>query len=216
MKMTPLNITIISLIAIGVLSCIGALIYTKIIKPNTFGYSNKNMITQHNYKQIIKTLNSKSKIWTYENIYISINEQSKPMILERILITYQNVYVITNPIEKKVIDIKNNNGNFKLIYKNKLLDLPLDINLCLSNVNILKKQIKIKDNLIVIIPMTNQEFITREINGVHFVQEENLLDYINKIDNKPSEFDFENFIQFIEKNKIKQKQKRKIFFNKPK
>lgn len=201
------NLVIYILIGIGSLACIVALIYTKWIKPNTFAYSNKNISTRHAYDEGIKKLNSVSKVWSYKNVYLKLREESKPVIIEKLFVTLQNVYIVSYPIEKKIAGIEIINNIPKMIYKNKHLDLPLDINLLLSNGKILQSKLKL-NNLIFVIPMANKDFDYQKNNNIYFVQENNIFDEIKKIEEQPSDFNAKEFVASLESYMIKQKPKR--------
>lgn len=208
--MTLMTITIISLICIGIFLCILALIYTKIIKPNDFGYSKKNILIKQEYDNLIKKLNSQSKTLHYENICILDN--NKQIIINRLLVTKQNSYIITNFIDKKVIDVERNKNNIKLIYPNKKLSLPLDINCDVENYKLLRKNFsQFKENIILIVPMINKSFEMKTINNIVFIQEENLYNEIKKIEDKPSNFDWKEFVKKIDSKMIKQKKRKKLF-----
>ena len=213
-----ISLTIIYvLIGVGVVACIVALIYTKIIKPNTFGYTKKNSFEKQSYNKLILKLNSISKVYSYENLTL-IFEKQKPIIIERLFVTTQNVFMVSRPIEKSVLDIEiKNEADIKLIYKNKKLDLPLDINLMLTNYKLFKKQTNLKQNAILIIPFLNKTISNKKINNIHFVEYESLYDYIIKIDEQPSELNWKDVVAIIEKYMMKQKPKRtfmNIKFNK--
>lgn len=210
--MSPINITLIVLIGLGVLSCIMALIWTKLIRPNSFGYSNKNIVTKRNYQNLIRTLSSKSKIYSYEDIYLKFSEDKNPLIIERMLITTQNVFIITNPIEKKVIDINLDKTNsIKLKYLKKTLDLPLDINIAIANTKLLQSQTKCS-NIKIIIPYSNPDIIHFSKDNIYFEHYEKIIDLINKIDNEPSTFDATEFNQLLI-SKITKKKSKRTFMN---
>lgn len=212
-------IIIYTLIGVGIVACIVALIYTKIIKPNTFGYTKKNSLERQSYNKLVSKLNSISKVHSYENLTLIFDNQ-RPIVIERLFITIQNVYMVARPIEKSVIDIEiKNEGDIKLVYKKKKLDLPLDVNLLIANSKLFKKQIDQKENIQIIIPFLNKEISNKKINNIHFVEYESLFEYIAKFDEKPSNFNSKDVVSVIEKHMMKQKQKRtfmNIKFNKNK
>lgn len=208
LDMTLIQITIYVLIVIGVIACIFALVWTKIIKPNKFGYTNKNFLVKKEFTNLIKKMEIHSKIKIYENLYLNF-DKVKPIYIERMVVTIQNVYLIANPLESKVIDIRENNGNIKMIYKNKELDLPLDVDILLASAKILKKEMEQK-NLKIIIPVSNEYFVSKIIQSNHFVQKDDLFNYLNKLDNEVSNFDYQQFIQLINLKTIRKKPK-KIF-----
>lgn len=205
--MKPSTIGIIVLIGVGLLACIIALIYTKIIKPNTFGYSTKK---NNSYLNIANKLNSQSKTYYYHNLNLLLNEnESQPIIIEHLIITIQNAFALSNPIEKKVENIEIINNEIKLIYKNnKKLDLPLDTNLLVANAKLLRKKADIKNNMKIIIPLLNSEFDFKKHENIYFVQFNNVLEQIKKIDTQESSFNFQSFNEFIKIYKMKSKPKR--------
>lgn len=111
------------------------------------------------FANLIKKMEIHSKTKIYEDLYLNF-DKAKPIYIERMVVTIQNVYLISNPIESKVIDIRENNANIKMICKNKELDLPLDVNILLTSAKILKKEMTQK-NLKIIIPVSNEYFVSK-------------------------------------------------------
>ena len=99
-----LQISIYVLIGVGILLCIGALVWTKLIRPNQFAYSYKNHDFDKKYKSWIQKLNSQSKVIAYQDLMLDFGDQ-KPILLERMFISVQNVYLVANPLSKKVLSV---------------------------------------------------------------------------------------------------------------
>lgn len=49
------------------------------------------------------------------------------------------------------------------------------------------------------------------IQSIHFVQKDDLFNYLDKLDNEVSNFDYQQFIQLISLKTIRKKPKRKLF-----
>lgn len=207
--MSPMNITIIVLISIGVIAIIIALIWTKLIKPNSFAYTNKNFITKRRYKDLISKIKQSTNIQEFNELKLNFDNQ-KITLIERLFFSSQNVYIISYPIEKKALDVFTKANEIKIKFENKVLDLPLDINVLIANVKIFKRKMNLK-NIKLIVPMANEKFKDKEIENIYFVNEEKLETLINNLESEATEFDSKEFLEKIEKYKLKTKERRKPF-----
>ena len=207
--MSIIQITIISLIIIGATACILALIWTKIIRPNDFAYSYKNRQFKTQYDELIKHLNSQSKVSTFNNILLNF-DQTKAIIIERMFVTVQNVYLVANPLSKKVLDVKLEQEKIKLCYLKKTFNLPLDLNLLISTRKQLNHYSKVPITLIV--PVLNPDFATKEMQQMHFVALEQMETLINKLEMQTNEFNSKEFVSLIEKYLIRRRLPRSLKF----
>ena len=207
--MSIIQITIISLIIIGATACILALIWTKIIRPNDFAYSYKNRQFKTQYDELIKHLNSQSKVSTFNNILLNF-DQTKAIIIERMFVTVQNVYLVANPLSKKVLDVKLEQEKIRLCYLKKTFNLPLDLNLLISTKKQLSHYSKVPITLIV--PVLNPDFATKEVQQMHFVALEQMETLINKLEMQTNEFNSKEFVSLIEKYLIRRRPPRSLKF----
>ena len=207
--MSIIQITIISLIIIGATACILALIWTKIIRPNDFAYSYKNRQFKTQYDELIKHLNSQSKVSTFNNILLNF-DQTKAIIIERMFVTVQNVYLVANPLSKKVLDVKLEQEKIKLCYLKKTFNLPLDLNLLIST----RKQLShySKAPITLIVPVLNSDFASKEVQQMHFVALEQMEALINKLEMQTNEFNSKEFVGLIEKYLIRRRAPRSLKF----
>ena len=207
--MSIIQITIISLIIIGATACILALIWTKIIRPNDFAYSYKNRQFKTQYDELIKHLNSQSKVVTFNNILLNF-DQTKAIIIERMFVTVQNVYLVANPLSKKVLDVKVEQEKIKLCYLKKNFNLPLDLNLLINT----RKQLShySKTSITLIVPVLNSDFASKEVQQMHFVALEQMEALINKLEMQTNEFNSKEFVRLIEKYLIRRRAPRSLKF----
>ena len=207
--MSIIQITIISLIIIGATACILALIWTKIIRPNDFAYSYKNRQFKTQYEELIKHLNSQSKVVTFNNILLNF-DQTKAIIIERMFVTVQNVYLVANPLSKKVLDVKVEQEKIKLCYLKKNFNLPLDLNLLINT----RKQLShySKTSITLIVPVLNSDFASKEVQQMHFVALEQMEALINKLEMQTNEFNSKEFVRLIEKYLIRRRAPRSLKF----
>ena len=207
--MSIIQITIISLIIIGATACILALIWTKIIRPNDFAYSYKNRQFKTQYEELIKHLNSQSKVVTFNNILLNF-DQTKAIIIERMFVTVQNVYLVANPLSKKVLDVKVEQEKIKLCYLKKNFNLPLDLNLLINT----RKQLShySKTSITLIVPVLNSDFASKEVQQMHFVALEQMEALINKLEMQTNEFNSKEFVGLIEKYLIRRRAPRSLKF----
>lgn len=205
-----LQISIYVLIGVGILLCIGALVWTKLIRPNQFAYSYKNHDFDKKYKSWIQKLNSQSKVIAYQDLMLDFGDQ-KPILLERMFVSVQNVYLVANPLSKKVLSVNKELNQIKLRFLKKVLDLPLDLNLLISNKKRLAQTTSI-NNIYLIVPVNNENFEQTTIDQIHFLSTDKILEWIETNESKPSEFNSKLFVDLIKSKTIKRKAPRTLKF----
>lgn len=205
-----LQISIYVLIGIGLLLCIAGLIWTKLIRPNQFAYSYKNHDFQKKYKNWIQKLNSQSKIIDYQDLMLDFGDQ-KPILLERMFVSVQNVYLVANPLSKKVLKVVKDSNQIKLRFLKKQLDLPLDLNLLINNKKRLVKATGVS-NINLIVPVNNDNFQQITIDQIHFISTNKILEWIENEEAKESQFNAVEFSNLIKSKLIKRKKQRTLKF----
>lgn len=201
---------ILGLIGLAIVLIIGALIYTKIIKPNTFSYSSKSYVATNKIKSNLKELKNQKVI---ENVYTNLSfvkSGYKPMTFEYIVIANKIVF-ICNPVYWNVYDVKMEKNEFVAISgKDKKQTLPLDTLLFIDSCKNFKKIYKIKNESLIVVPFLNKDFVDKQINNIDFININNLNSYLSKIEIPESDLDFKEFEKQILKEAIVPRKKRGI------
>lgn len=136
---TPAQITIYVLIGIGILAIFIALLYTKVIKKNSFGYCNKSIFTVKKLTDSLKKdiISYDSKSVVLKDLFLKFDGLKQNEIifyyLSNVLITNRFVLLLTYELNKQNHTILDQSG--KIICsnkKNRELLLPIEIQTALD------------------------------------------------------------------------------------
>ena len=135
----------------------------------------------------------------------------KPVLLERMFVSVQNVYLVANPLSKKVLKVVKDSNQIKLRFLKKQLDLPLDLNLLINNKKRLVKATGVS-NINLIVPINNDNFQQTTIDQIHFISTDKILEWIENEEAKESQFNAVEFSNLIKSKLIKRKKPRTLKF----
>ncbi|BAC44242.1 HAD superfamily hydrolase [Malacoplasma penetrans HF-2] len=108
--MTITSISIIVLICLGVILVIGALIYTKLIKPNTFAYTSTSFYVKQILKSKFKKF-KKDKLIKEGYMDVSWNLENTKFGNVPYLLYEESIYLISNPLYWNIREVKEENNN---------------------------------------------------------------------------------------------------------
>lgn len=186
MELSYIQITIIVLICIGVFSCISGLIYTKIIKPNTFAYSSNAYVVKRTLKDTFKKLKNENLI---NKCYLDIAFNLDGMKLGSInyLFYAKQIYFVSSPLYWDVSNVLFETGEIYCETKKGKLTLPLDVKMFVNLVKKMRKDFGIKSESKIVIPCLNKSFETISLNNIEFVSTENLHNWLKENINSSTE-----------------------------
>ncbi len=176
---------IIGLICLGVLAIIIALIWTKLIKPNTFVYTSNNFIDKSNRKKIFTELVDDSVLTKYlANVSIKSNNISTYSINE-ILISNKCIYLISDALYYETTSVSKEKGVLKArLKKGGYKDMPHNLIMYYDAVKFVKKNLLKNNEVCIITPCLNKNFNEYEIDNINFVKFEKLKEFIKEFDKK--------------------------------
>lgn len=207
-----MNITIIVFISLGVLACLIAFIWVKFIKKNNFGYSSKNIQTNAWYKKFLNEIGVDDSN-QFKDVILKMDKQY--VALGNIIVGAQNIYIISNPLEKAIDTVVCENNDYFVYKKSSKLLLPPDVRIILNQTHSFKKHLKIGDNLQIIIPLQNDLAIQKKNQNVNFVPIKDMVNFYKEAENETNDFDNRSCIDFIKNNqKIKTNKNPFSFFKK--
>lgn len=160
-----------SLIGIGALAVIILLVYTKIIKPSTFGYTSQSFFVKRKSKKIFdKLIKDKKLIKGFSDVLFDSNDLTLAAI-DYIYFGNEFIYLISNPLYWNIKNIEEDKGSLVVVTSRcKKLTLPLDIEVFIKAIKNFKKLFSINKNLIIIIPCLNKEFKNTRFNEIDFIK----------------------------------------------
>lgn len=209
---TMLEITLYVLIIIGVLSVIIALIWTKIIRKNTFSHISFNYFKTLRGK---KEFNNLLKDDVLKKIYIGISINSENLstqVINDIYVGSNYIYLISNSLSKNIGEVRSVNGKFITISRNKKtnLDINPEIELFISSSKKLGEFFDIRKNLKIIVPASSEKFLVNEVGNIIFLPTK---DIVNTIIN----FELDSNVPFFNEQLLKLEKaiiiKKKRFFS---
>lgn len=200
-NLSMVEITLYSLFGIIVLAIIIALIWTKLIKKNTFSHVSYNYFQTPNGRKMFLKLIKKStlkKIYTKVTFHIqNISIQS----ISDIYIGNNYIYLISSPLTKNIKDVKNENGSFLTISKkNVKLNIHPEIEFFNNACKDFIKIFKLKNNVKIIIPASNKAFNTMNTENLTFVSTNKLEEVIQKFESEESTPLLEDKLKQLEKS----------------
>lgn len=207
---TLLQISIYTLIALGVVLCLGALLWTRVIKPNSFAYSHKSRRFQRLYQSWINQLEHEAPVQAYQNLMLNLGSE-QAIILERMVVTVQNVYLVANPLSKHTLRINRRQNQIKILTKRRELSLPPDLNLLIAQKKRLARAANIS-NIYVLVPVNNPNFTAMVVQHLHFISTPTVFATIQQLEEQNTTFDARAFNALIKLKTVPQRRRRSLKF----
>ncbi|QZX48827.1 hypothetical protein [Mycoplasma sp. E35C] len=163
-----IEITIYVLIAIAMIAIFTALLWTKVIKKNTWIYCNKTLWTiKLIHKKIKDFLKTQSfNYYLINDVFFSSTKTKSNCFfyLNNVVITNKNVYLITYEVSKSATGITHKNQQTFLINKNqKQHDFAIEIQSVIDNYKCIKSVLN--TDIKIIIPFENKNFQQDSFNN---------------------------------------------------
>lgn len=166
--MTPATLGIYICLGVAGFLIIVALIYTKIIKPNTFSYSSNSFFVKWKFKNILKELKNKKVI---SECYLDLSYNLGQMDIGNLnyFAVGNKMFLISSPLYWNVKKVFLEKNKIMCATKKKNFTLPLDVDMFLNFSKKFIKFYKIKKDVQIIIPCLNKDFENTTINDIDFV-----------------------------------------------
>ncbi|MGL4647630.1 MAG: hypothetical protein ACRCVI_02785 [Mycoplasmoidaceae bacterium] len=203
---------IYSLIGLGALACLIALIWTKLIRPNNSAFTSSFWYIKRQIINLGKNLVQKNKLdKAYYEVGVKLSNENYGYF-DYLFIGHDHVYLISNPIYWNINDIKFNQQKFVLLNKkNKEFNLPLDLQIYLKSAKLIQKQIS-KNEIICLVPCLNKNFKSKKINHLEFIRFDELEKFIQEAEiNQESQII--TLKNEIEKHLVIKKAKKRFILN---
>lgn len=205
------QIVVYSFIGLGFLLVLGALIYTRLIKPTTFSYTSRSWFVKRKINKIFQRLKETKKIQkSFNNVLFETNDLSTAAI-NSVYFSKNYIYFLSDCLYWNISDVIESNSKLEVLTKkNKKLDLPLDVQMFLKGIQKLKKIINFENKLVIIVPSLNKEFVDKEFNNIKFMCFDKIEKHINDLEQDTNN-DILNLQEQIVSKMKSQKDKRKFF-----
>lgn len=179
---STLQFAIYILIGIAVIGVIGALIWTKLIKPHKISYTSTSFLVRSKIKNLMNHLVDTTTISKYQqNITFKLSNLEVQAV-SKIAYGKKNLYLISDPLYWNILEVKKKKNKYitRISKKNDDHIFPHDLSLFIKGAKFLKKHYLEKENIILIIPALNKKFNEIMIDNIHFVMIDDLENFILK------------------------------------
>ncbi|WP_027120210.1 hypothetical protein [[Mycoplasma] testudinis] len=175
---TPGDIAIYFFICLLVVILIGVILWTKVIRKAGFSYLSSNYILRYKRHKTLISLTKKGILKRYYINCVIINGPYSLGVFKSIIIGNNYVYLIAKPLLKNIYDVKYVKNKYITILKKSEKEINPEIDLFLKGMIDLRQQYKIMNQIKVVVPYLNENMPSKTINGVNFIKEKNIENFI--------------------------------------